>query len=238
MYYPIILVVAMIAVSFFMVYFVFPQFLQLFEGFGMELPTITKIFLGVVKFLNANWYFVYGGLVGGFIAFYMYVNSEKGKRWWDQKKHTIPLFGELFRKLVISRFCWIMNGLLRSGMPMVEALEVVSSAVGDYYIRDILLEIAEKIRRGRNLSQSIKDYEFFPPVVTQMIHVGEESGNLEMTLGKLSELFDKEVSIFVGRISTIIEPVLTVVIGAGILVLALAFFLPIFEMASQGMGGG
>ena len=238
MYYPIILVVAMIAVSFFMVYFVFPQFLQLFEGFGMELPTITKIFLGLVKFLNANWYFVYGGLVGGFIAFYMYVNSEKGKRWWDQKKHTIPLFGELFRKLVISRFCWIMNGLLRSGMPMVEALEVVSSAVGDYYIRDILLEIAEKIRRGRNLSQSIKDYEFFPPVVTQMIHVGEESGNLEMTLGKLSELFDKEVSIFVGRISTIIEPVLTVVIGAGILVLALAFFLPIFEMASQGMGGG
>ena len=120
----------MIAASFFMVYFVFPQFLLLFESFSIELPTITKIFLDVIKFMNANWYFVYGGLVGGFIIFYMYVNSEKGKRWWDQKKHRLPLFGELFRKLVISRFCWIMNGLLRSGMPMVEALETVSSAVG------------------------------------------------------------------------------------------------------------
>jgi len=238
MYYPIILVVAMIAASFFMVYFVFPQFLLLFESFSMELPTITRIFLDVIKFMNANWYFVYGGLIGGFIVFYMYANSEKGKRWWDQKKHNLPLFGELFKKLVISRFCWIMNGLLRSGMPMVEALEVVSSAVGDYFIRDILLEIVEKIRRGRNLSQSVKDYEFFPPVLTQMISVGEESGNLEMTLGKLSELYDKEINVFVGRISTVIEPVLTAVIGVGLLIMALAFFLPIFEMASQGMGGG
>lgn len=238
MYYPIILIVAMIAASFFMVYFVFPQFLLLFESFSIELPTITKIFLGVIKFMNANWYFVYGGLIGGFIIFYLYVNSEKGKRWWDQKKHKLPLFGELFRKLVISRFCWIMNGLLRSGMPMVQALEVVSSAVGDYFIRDILLEIAEKIRKGRNLSQSVKDYEFFPPILTQMTSVGEESGNLEMTLGKLSELYDKEINIFVGRISTTIEPILTAVIGVGILILALAFFLPIFEMASQGMAGG
>jgi type IV pilus assembly protein PilC len=154
------------------------------------------------------------------------------------KKHRLPLFGELFRKLVISRFCWIMNGLLRSGMPMVEALETVSSAVGDYFVRDILLEVAEKIRKGRNLSQSVKDYEFFPPILTQMINVGEESGNLEMTLGKLSELYDKEINVFVGRISTTIEPVLTAVIGVGLLIIALAFFLPIFEMASQGMGGG
>jgi type IV pilus assembly protein PilC len=238
MYYPIILIVAMIAASFFMVYFVFPQFLLLFESFSIELPTITKIFLDVIKFMNANWYFVYGGLIGGFIIFYMYANSEKGKRWWDQKKHRLPLFGELFRKLVISRFCWIMNGLLRSGMPMVEALETVSSAVGDYFVRDILLEVAEKIRKGRNLSQSVKDYEFFPPILTQMINVGEESGNLEMTLGKLSELYDKEINVFVGRISTTIEPVLTAVIGVGLLIIALAFFLPIFEMASQGMGGG
>ena len=238
MYYPIILMVAMFAASFFMVYFVFPQFLLLFESFNIELPTITKLLMSIIKFMNANWYFVYGGLIGGFIVFFMYLKSEGGKKWWDRKKHTLPLFGELFRKLVVSRFCWIMNGLLRSGMPMVQALEVISSAVGDYYIRDILLEIAEKIRKGRNLSQSVKDYAFFPPIVTQMVSVGEESGNLEMTLGKLSELYDKEINIYVGRISTTIEPVMTVVIGAGILILALAFFLPIFEMASQGMGGG
>ena len=121
---------------------------------------------------------------------------------------------------------------------MVEALETVSSAVGDYFVRDILLEVAEKIRKGRNLSQSVKDYDFFPPILTQMINVGEESGNLEMTLGKLSELYDKEINVFVGRISTTIEPVLTAVIGVGLLIIALAFFLPIFEMASQGMGGG
>ena len=238
MYYPMILTIAMVAASFFMVYFVFPQFLLLFESFNIELPLITKILMAVIRFMNAFWYLVYGGLIGAVIGFYMYVSSEKGKKWWDRKKHGLPLFGELFRKLVVSRFCWIMNGLLRSGMPMVQSLEVISSAVGDYYMRDIMLEIAEKIRKGRNLSQCVKEYEFFPPIVTQMVSVGEESGNLEMTLGKLSELYDKEIGIFVGRISTTIEPVLTVIIGVGIFILALAFFLPIFEMASQGMAGG
>ncbi|MEI6157445.1 MAG: type II secretion system F family protein, partial [Atribacterota bacterium] len=219
-YYPMILIIAMVAASFFMVYFVFPQFLLLFESFNIELPFITKLLMEVIKFMNAFWYLVYGGLILAVIGFYMYVTSEKGKKWWDQKKHHLPLFGELFRKLVVSRFCWIMNGLLKSGMPMVQALETVSTAVGDYYVRDIILEIADKIRRGRNLSQSVREYDFFPPIVTQMVSVGEEAGNLELTLGKLTELYDKEIGVFVGRISTVIEPVLTVIIGAGILILA------------------
>ena len=121
---------------------------------------------------------------------------------------------------------------------MVQALEVTASSVGNYYVGDIIQEIAEDIRRGSNLSQGIADHPFFPPLVAQMIAVGEETGSLELTLGKVTELYDKEIKIFVDRISTVIEPVLTVIIGGAVLLLALALFLPIFQMASGGMSAG
>jgi type II secretory pathway component PulF len=235
MYYPVILLVAMIAASFFMVYFVFPQFVMLFEGLNIELPLPTKLLLSMVRLVNTYWYAVYGGLLGSFASFLLYAKSERGRRWWDRKKHRLMLFGELFQKLVLSRFSWVLSGLLRSGMSMVQALEVTAEAVSDYYVADILREIASKIRQGRNLTQSMGDYSFFPPLLLQMVSVGEESGNLEATLKRANELYDKEVKIFVERLSTMIEPILTLIVGVGVFFIALAFFMPIFEMASQGM---
>ncbi len=237
-YYPLILIVAIIVVSLFMVYFVFPQFVTLFEGFQMELPSLTKFMLNVMDFLGRNWLPVYGSLGGAILAFILYIRSEQGKRWWDSLQPKLPLFGQLFHKLLVSRFCWLLSGLLRSGMPMVQALEVTASSVGNYYVGDIIQEIAEDIRRGSNLSQGIAEHPFFPPLVAQMIAVGEETGSLELTLGKVTELYDKEIKVFVDRISTIIEPVLTVIIGGAVLLLALALFLPIFQMASGGMSAG
>ncbi|MCX7730355.1 MAG: type II secretion system F family protein [Candidatus Caldatribacterium sp.] len=237
MYYPIILVVAMIAASFFLVYFVFPQLLLLFEGFNIELPFPTLLMLSLIRFMNANWPLVYGGLFGGMSLFFLYIQSEKGRRFWDERKHRLPLFGQLFKKLVLSRFAWVLNALIRSGMPMVQALEVTATAVGDLYMKEILLTVAESIRRGKNLTQGLAEHGFFPPFVLQMVSVGEESGNLEFTLGKTTELYDKEIAIFVSRLSSIIEPVLTLIIGVGVFFVALAFFMPIFEMASKGMGG-
>lgn len=237
-YYPMILVVAMIAASFFLVYFVFPQFVLLFEAFAIELPLVTRAVLGFVRFVNANWFLVYGAFLGAVLLFFLYISSDQGRRWWDRRKYRLPLFGQLLHKLIISRFAWILNGLLRSGMPMVQALEVTASSLGDTYVQGMLLEIAESIRRGRNLSQSIAQFPFFPPVVLQMVHVGEESGNLELTLNKVTELYDKEIALFVARLSTTIEPVLTVIIGIGVFIVALSLFLPIFEIASKGMQGG
>lgn len=238
MYYPIILVVAMIVTSFFLVYFVFPQFLLLFEGFNIELPLPTRLMLTLISFVNTNWALLYGGFFGALALFFLYVRSEKGRRWWDEKKHRLPLFGTLFKKLILSRFAWVLNALIRSGMPMVQALEVTASAVGDLYMRDLLLAVAESIRRGKNLTQSLAEHRFFPPFILQMVSVGEESGNLEFTLGKTTELYDKEIAIFVARLSSIIEPALTLLIGVGVFFVVLAFFMPIFELASKGMGGG
>ncbi|MGQ9623705.1 MAG: type II secretion system F family protein [Candidatus Caldatribacteriaceae bacterium] len=238
LYYPMILVVAMIVASFFLVYFVFPQFVLLFESFNITLPFITRLMLSLIHFVNANWYFIYGGLLGAFLLFYLYVRSPKGRRWWDERKHTLPLLGQLFRKLIFSRFAWILNALIRSGMPMVQALEVTAEALGDSYVTELLQSVAEDIRRGQNLTQSLSLRPFFPPFVVQMVSVGEESGNLELTLGKTSELYDKEIGIFVGRFSATIEPILTLVIGVGVLFVLLAFFMPLFELAAQGMSGG
>ncbi|MEN3185529.1 MAG: type II secretion system F family protein, partial [Atribacterota bacterium] len=237
-YYPMILLVAMIAASFFLVYFVFPQFVLLFETFTIELPLITKVVLGFIRFVNANWFLIYGSFLGAVLIFFLYIASEKGRRWWDRKKYRLPLFGQLLHKLIISRFAWILNGLLRSGMPMVQALEVVATSLGDTYVQNMVLEIAESIRRGRNLSQSIAQFPFFPPVVVQMVSVGEESGNLELTLNKVTELYDKEIVLFVSRLSSTIEPALTIIIGVGVFIVALSLFLPIFEIASKGMQGG
>ncbi len=237
-YYPLILIMAIIGASLFMVYFVFPQFVLMFEGLQMELPSLTQFMLGVMDFLGRNWLLVYGSLGGAILAFYLYIRSEQGKKWWDRQQPRLPIFGKLFHQLLISRFCWLLSGLLRSGMPMVQALEVTASSVGNYYLGDIIREIAEDIRRGRNLSQGVAAHPFFPPLVAQMVTVGEETGNLELTLGKVTELYDKEIKIFVDRLSTIIEPILTVIIGGAVLLLALALFLPIFQMASQGMSAG
>ncbi len=237
-YYPMILFIAMIAASFFLVYFVFPQFVLLFESFTIELPLITKIVLGFIRFVNANWLPVYGSFLGVILVFFLYITSERGRKWWDRKKYRLPLFGQLLHKLIISRFAWILNGLLRSGMPMVQALEVVAQSLGDSYVGSMTLEIAESIRRGRNLSQSIAQFPFFPPILIQMVSVGEESGNLELTLNKVTELYDKEIGLFVARISSTIEPVLTIIIGIGVFIVALSLFLPIFEIASKGMQGG
>lgn len=238
MYYPMILVVAMIVASFFLVYFVFPQFLLLFEGFNIELPLPTLLMLSIIRFVNAHWPLIYGGLFGGILLFFLYIQSEKGRRFWDEKKHRLPLFGQLFKKLILSRFAWVLNALVRSGMPMVQALEVTATADGDLYMKEILLAVAESIRRGKNLTQSLAEHEFFPPFVLQMVSVGEESGNLEFTLGKTTELYDKEIAIFVSRLSSTIEPILTLIIGVGVFFVALAFFMPIFEIASKGLGGG
>ncbi|NSW75461.1 MAG: type II secretion system F family protein [Candidatus Atribacteria bacterium] len=237
-YYPMILLVAMIAASFFLVYFVFPQFVLLFESFTIELPLITKLVLAFIRFINANWFLVYGSFLGAVVLFFLYVTSERGRRWWDRKKYRLPLFGQLLHKLIISRFAWILNGLIRSGMPMVQALEVVATSLGDTYVQGMVLEIAENIRRGRNLSQSIAQFPFFPPMVVQMASVGEESGNLELTLNKVTELYDKEIALFVARLSSTIEPILTIIIGIGVFIVALSLFLPIFEIASKGMQGG
>lgn len=238
LYYPMILVAAMIVASFFLVYFVFPQFILLFESFNITLPFITQLMLTLVHFISTNWYLIYGGLFGALLLFFLYVRSPKGRRWWDERKHRLPLLGQLFRKLILSRFAWILNALVRSGMPMVQALEVTAEALGDSYVAELLQSVAEDIRRGQNLTQSLSLHPFFPPFVIQMVSVGEESGNLELTLGKTSELYDKEIGIFVGRFSATIEPILTLVIGAGVLLVLLAFFMPLFELAAQGMSGG
>ncbi len=237
-YYPMILFIAMIASSFFLVYFVFPQFVLLFEAFTIELPLITRVVLGFIRFVNAHWFLIYGSFFASFSVFFLYVTSEKGRKWWDRKKYRLPLFGKLFHKLILSRFAWIMNGLLRSGMPMVQALEVTASSIGDSHLQEMILEVAESIRRGRNLSQSISQFQFFPPLVIQMVNVGEEAGNLDLTLSKITELYDKEINLFVARLSSTIEPVLTVIIGIGVFIVALSLFLPIFELASRGMQGG
>lgn len=237
-YYPLILVVTTIAASIFLIYFVFPQFILLFEGFAIELPLITRMFLGFIRFINANWVFIYGGFFATLLSFFLYVISEKGRKWWDRVKYRLPLFGRLLHKLIISRFAWMLNSLIRSGMPMVQALEVVSQSLGDFYVGGMIQEAAENIRRGRNLSQSIAQFPFFPPLVVQMISVGEEAGNLELTLHKVTELYDKEINLFVSRIASTLEPILTLIIGVGIFIVVLSFFLPIFEIASKGMQGG
>ncbi|MGQ9472861.1 MAG: type II secretion system F family protein [Candidatus Caldatribacteriaceae bacterium] len=237
-YYPMILMVTTIAASFFLVYFVFPQFVLLFEGFAVELPLITRMVLGFIRFVNTNWIPIYGGFFAFLLVFFLYLISERGRKWWDRRKYRLPLFGRLLHKLIISRFAWMLNGLVRSGMPMVQALEITAQSLGDFYVGGMIQETAENIRRGRNLSQSIAQFSFFPPLVVQMVSVGEEAGNLELTLSKVTELYDKEINLFVSRIASTLEPILTLIIGVGIFIVVLSFFLPIFEIAYKGMQGG
>lgn len=232
MTYPMVILCVAITAIAFLVGFVLPKFTALLTSFNAELPLPTRIVMGMSYFVANYWYLLII-LVG--LAVYgvrKLLEVEKNKLWWDTFKLRMPIFGDLLKKREISFFARTLGMLLRSGVPLLQALEIVRKTTGNLYIREILTTAHQSIRDGQGLAAPLRRNGVFPPMVVQLIQTGEETGTLEEMLERVSDFFNREVDSIVGRLSSLIEPVFIVVLGVAIGGILLSVLLPVFEVIS------
>ena len=228
--YPLIVVVTISVAFFFLVSFVIPRFQSIFAQFKTELPLPTRILLGINYAIQNYWYALILGtglVVWGVIR---YVGMPQGRLLWDRMKLKLPVFGVLFQKVALSRFARVFSAMQTSGISMMLTLEITTETVGNVVIARVVEEMRESVREGKGLLGPMTASGLFPPLVVQMISVGEETGKIDIMLNKVSDYYDKDVEYTLRNLSTMIEPILLLFVGGMVLFLALGIFLPMWNM--------
>jgi type IV pilus assembly protein PilC len=233
MFYPTsILVVAFVITAVIMI-FVVPAFKSVFASFGGDLPGPTLVVVAISDYFVANWYIIFGGL---FAAIYGLAQAFKRSRALqiavDKYALKLPVFGDLIRKTSIARWTRTLSTMFAAGVPLVEALESVGGASGNYVYAMATKQIQAEVSTGSNLTIAMQNTDVFPPMVTQMVAIGEESGQLDGMLGKVADFFEAEVDDAVDALSSLMEPMIMVVLGILIGGLVIAMYLPIFKLGS------
>ena len=232
MFYPAAIVfVAAVVVSALLI-FVIPKFQELFASNGQELPKLTAYVVAASSVLKNYWYLIFGGIGGGIFALVKYYGTENGKNTIDRILIDIPLMGDLIQKGAVARFSRTLATLLESGVAIIEALDISSKTVGNIVIETAILRSKEAISEGKSLVVPLEKEKYIPPMVVQMIGVGEQTGNLEQMLTKIADFYEDEVDVAVGALTSMMEPMLMVVLGGIIAVIVIAMYLPIFNMAN------
>lgn len=234
MIYPIIVLLVMMGVVGFMIVKVLPQVKTLYSGIpGATLPLVTRILLAISTFVIHFWWVVL--IVLGLLAFFTtrWARTGPGKQVIDRLKMRMPPLGALFMKMYMARFARTGTTLVASGVPLIQVLEITGAAVNNVHIQSSLARAAEKVKGGKALSDSLTNDENFLELVPNMIRIGEQSGSLEQMLAKTAEYYEKEVDDEIKSISTIIEPVLMVILGIVAFIIVAAVLLPIYGLANK-----
>jgi len=234
LFYPTsIIVVAFIIVTLIML-FVIPAFKELFNGFGAELPLPTLIVIAISEFFVDYWLAIFGVIIGGTVGFfYTLKRSENLQNSIERISLRLPLFGELIRKSVIARWSRTLATMFEAGVPLVEALDSVGGASGNVVYKNATLRVQSLVSTGTSLTNSLQQVGIFPNMVVQMVAIGEESGSLSTMLGKIADFFEDEVDQMVAALSSLMEPIIMVVLGTLIGGIIIAMYLPIFKMGSM-----
>jgi len=232
MMYPIAVIgLAIILVNVLLI-FVIPVFADMFKDFGAELPKPTQILIGLSNFLGSYIIFIIGGLVGLFFLLKKFIATPKGRVIKDTSLLKIPVLGELIRKINLSRFCRTYAILMRSGVPILQTLEITSAAVDNVQVERACREISRHISQGGQVSEVVASDPYFPPMVKHMTRAGEQTGNIDGMLVKVADFYDAEVETLVGALTSLMEPLLIVFLGVVIGGIVMAMFLPIFQLSS------
>jgi type IV pilus assembly protein PilC len=230
--YPVVILVMALGIVFFLVTYILPTFVQLFEGMSLQLPLPTRILIAITKGArNPIVLTVVGVLVvvGG-ILINRYIQTPVGKKQYDLLKLNIPVFGLLNKKVAISRFCRTLGTLLSSGVPIMQALEIVGKASGNEIIAMTVSKVRESIREGESIASPLGASGMFPPMVTQMVAVGEETGNLDAMLSKISDFYDTEVEYLLASLTSMLEPIMIVGMGGIVGFIVISVFLPLYQL--------
>jgi len=230
MTYPVISLGLIFSIVIGLMVFIIPNFEKIFMQMGIPLPLPTKIILMVSKFMTGYWYTWIGGIVALVVGFGTFKRSKVGQYSLDWFALNAPVFGDLFTKVAISRFCRTFSTLIKSGVPILGALEIVAATSGNTIIENTVNNAKESVRKGETLSEPLSHSKVFPPMVTRMIGIGEKSGALEALLEKISEFYDQQVKATVEGLTSMIEPIMIGIMGIVVGGIVLAIFMPIFDI--------
>lgn len=233
MIYPAVVMIVAAGVTLIMLTYIVPVFAKMFSGLGAELPGPTRFILSLSAFLRGN---ILIGLVLAIlliVAYKVYSKTDQGRLNIDKVKLRIPLIGDLIRKSSIAKFSRTLATLMSSGVPILEALNITARASGNRVVHDAIKKSVLSIAEGETITQPLKQCGVFPPMVTQMISVGEKTGGLDDMLSKIADFYDEEVDAAVAALTSVIEPVIIVLMGVVIGGILVAMYLPMFEIIGQ-----
>lgn len=233
LFYPTAIITVAFIITAIIMIFVIPAFKQLFTSFGADLPAPTLVVIAISDFFVAYWYIIFLILGGGLWGIAQaWRRSEKVQIFFDKVLLRLPIFGELIRKSSIARWTRTLSTMFAAGVPLVEALESVGGASGNYVYKVATTKIQSEVSTGTNLTTAMQNAQVFPNMVVQMVAIGEESGALDAMLSKVADFFEQEVDDSVEALSSLMEPIIMVVLGTLIGGMVIAMYLPIFKMGS------
>jgi general secretion pathway protein F len=230
MIYPAILITAGAGAIVFLMTFVVPKLSGMFDGREAAIPLITRVLLNTSALMSQYWWSFGIGLFLMMFAFWAFIKSDLGKNLWDRLVLKLPLFGDLVRKIEMSRFSQTMASLLNSGVPVLQSLDVVRSVINNQVIASSMEPLKEGLKSGQGISRPLQNSKVFPPLAVHMIVVGEETGDLENMLIKVSNTYDKEVDNAIQRILKLLGPILVLTIGGGIILIVASILIGMIEV--------
>jgi type IV pilus assembly protein PilC len=231
LFYPVAIIIVAFIITAVIMIFVIPAFKELFTNFGADLPTPTLVIMAISDFFVAWWWAIFGAVGGGVYGFfYAWKRNKTMQRRMDQLMLKIPVFGPLVRKASIARWSRTLSTMFAAGVPLVEAFDSVAGAAGNAVYFDATKDIQREVTSGSSLTVAMQNTEVFPSMVLQMVAIGEESGALDAMLSKVADFFEAEVDDAVDALSSLMEPIIMVVLGTLIGGMVVAMYLPIFKM--------
>jgi len=231
MYYPAFILLAFFGIGIIVLVYVIPNLTIILEESGQELPLVTKLLISSSKFIkNFGWALIIFGIMIA-IGFKRYIASPEGEKNWDKLKLNLPIIGELLKKICLVRFAENLSTLIKGGVPIVRSLRVSGAVIGNEVFKDLIFETSEKVKSGKSIANVLRGNPVIPPIVVQMIDIGERSGKLDSILDNISRFYTREVNNVVENLSSLIEPILIVIMGIGVGILVSAVLLPIYNIA-------
>ncbi len=230
--YPAFIVVALFVVGFLMFIYVLPPLIGVMQESSVSLPFTTRILVAATNFIQSFWWAVILVVVGGLFGLRYYVQTAGGRYVFDSIKIHLPAVGDLFQKVYMARFARNLSTLVAGGIPIVKALESVADIVGNQVYREIILDAAEQVRNGKSIASALSQRKEFPPIVPQMTQIGESTGRLQEILEKLASFYEKEVDEVLKILTTLLEPIIMMILGIAVAVMVAGILLPIYNLAS------
>jgi type IV pilus assembly protein PilC len=231
MVYPTIVLIFATLVLNAMLLFLVPVFVKIFATLNGQLPTLTLYVVKVSTLLRHDWFIIFPFWILVFVGFFRGKRTERGRQIWDRIRLRLPMrIGDTVLKITIARFARTLATLVAAGVDIIKALEITGQASGNAVIENALADVRDKVREGASIAQPLIDNDVFPPMVSQMVKVGEETGELDKMLGKIADFYEEEVDTAIGALTSIIEPLMMIGVGVVVGLIVIAMYLPMFKM--------
>ena len=231
MVYPAVVISFATLVLIFMLLFIIPVFVKVFEDLDGELPKLTQWVMYASNALRGYWYIIFPAMIGAFFGLRKLKRTEQGSQKWDRFKLKIPMkIGDVVKKVALARFSRTLSTLVAAGVDIVQALEITGTTAGNYVIESGLADVSKQVQEGARISEPLAENPIFPPMVSQMVKIGEETGELDKMLGKIADFYEDEVDASIQALTSIIEPVLMIGVGIMVGTVVISMYLPMFKM--------